>query len=63
MSPLDACEGADALAVLTEWTEFVGVNPDDVGKRLKAKMVVDGRSVLDRDAWQAAGFSHKRVGR
>jgi UDPglucose 6-dehydrogenase len=62
-SPLDACEGADALAVLTEWAEFMEVNPDKVGQRLKAKMVVDGRNVLDRDAWQASGFTYKGVGR
>ena len=62
-SPLDACAGADVLAVLTEWKEFVEVNPIDVGERMKAKMVVDGRNVLDRDAWQSAGFMYKGVGR
>jgi UDPglucose 6-dehydrogenase len=62
-SPLDVCEGADVLAVLTEWKEFTEVNPDEVGRRMKAKMVVDGRNLLDRDAWQAAGFMYKGVGR
>ena len=62
-SALDACEGADVLAVLTEWKEFAEVNPQEIGQRLKAKMVVDGRNVLDRDAWQAAGFTYKGVGR
>jgi UDPglucose 6-dehydrogenase len=62
-SPLDACDGADVLAVLTEWKEFTKVNPQEVGQRLKAKMVVDGRNVLDRDAWQSAGFTYKGVGR
>ena len=62
-SPLDACAGADVLAVLTEWKEFTDVNPQEVGQRLKSKMVVDGRNVLDRDAWQAAGFTYKGVGR
>ena len=62
-SPLDACAGADVLAVLTEWKEFANVNPQEVGQRLKSKMVVDGRNVLDRDTWQAAGFTYKGVGR
>ena len=62
-SPLDVCEGADVLAVLTEWKEFAEVNPDEVGRRMKAKMVVDGRNLLNRDAWQAAGFMYKGVGR
>lgn len=62
-SALEACDGADVLAVLTEWKEFAEVNPQEIGQRLKAKMVVDGRNVLNRDAWQAAGFTYKGVGR
>ena len=62
-SPLDVCDGADVLAVLTEWKEFELISADEVGKRLTSKMVVDGRNVLDRDTWQRAGFSYKGVGR
>jgi len=62
-SALEACDGADVLAVLTEWKEFAEVNPKEIGQRLRAKMVVDGRNVLNRDAWQAAGFTYKGVGR
>ena len=62
-SALEVCEGADVLAVLTEWNEFVSVDPQAVGQRLQAKMVVDGRNVLNREAWQAAGFSYRGVGR
>ncbi len=62
-SPLDVCEGGDVLAVLTEWKEFSEVNPIEVGQRLKTKIVVDGRNVLNRDDWQAAGFTYRGVGR
>ena len=62
-SALEACNGADVLAVLTEWKEFAEVNPQEIGPRLKAKMVVDGRNVLDRDMWRAAGFAYRGVGR
>ena len=62
-SALEVCEGADVLAVLTEWNEFVSVDPQAVGQRLQAKMVVDGRNVLNREAWQAAGFTYRGVGR
>jgi UDPglucose 6-dehydrogenase len=62
-SALEVCDGADVLAVLTEWKEFAEVNPQEIAQRLKAKMVVDGRNVLNRDAWQAAGFTYKGVGR
>lgn len=62
-SPVEACEGADALAVLTEWPEFASVSPGAVAEALKTRRVVDGRNVLDRDAWRSAGFDYRGVGR
>lgn len=62
-TPLDACDGADALAVLTEWPEFSVISPDEVASRLKLRAVVDARNVLDRAAWRAAGFEYRGVGR
>ena len=62
-SALDVCDGADVLAVLTEWKEFAQIDANEVGKRLREKMVVDGRNVLDRDEWQTAGFVYRGVGR
>ena len=62
-STLEACDGADVLVVLTEWNEFSGVNPQEVGQRMNAKMVVDGRNILNRNEWQKAGFMYKGVGR
>ena len=62
-SAVDACRGADALAVLTEWPEFKKVPPADVAAALTTCRVVDGRNILDRDAWKAAGFDYRGVGR
>jgi UDPglucose 6-dehydrogenase len=62
-SPLEVCDGADVLAVLTEWKEFAQIDANEVGKHLQERMVVDGRNVLDRDEWQAAGFVYRGVGR
>ena len=62
-SPLDVCDGADVLAVLTEWKEFALIDANEIGKRLSEKMVVDGRNILDRESWQRAGFLYKGVGR
>ena len=62
-SPLDVCDGANVLAVLTEWKEFALIDAHEIGKRLQAKMVVDGRNVLDREVWQQAGFTYRGVGR
>jgi UDPglucose 6-dehydrogenase len=62
-SALEACEGADALAVLTEWPEFAQVDPTAVASALRSASVVDGRNVLSIDAWKSAGFEYRGVGR
>ena len=62
-SALDACVGADALVLLTEWSEFASIEPRDVATRMKSSRVVDGRNVLDKTAWLDAGFIHRGVGR
>lgn len=61
--PLSACAGADALVVLTEWPMYSTIRPDEVSSLLKAKCVVDGRNVLDIDAWKSEGFEYRGVGR
>jgi UDPglucose 6-dehydrogenase len=62
-SALEACDGADALAVLTEWPEFADVNPADVATRLNNSAVVDGRNVLNPQQWKSSGFQYRGVGR
>jgi UDPglucose 6-dehydrogenase len=62
-SALEACDGADALAVLTEWPQFTAVNPVDVAARLNNAVVVDGRNVLDPQQWKSSGFQYRGVGR
>jgi UDPglucose 6-dehydrogenase len=62
-SALDAVRGAATLAVLTEWPEFTRVKPDTVASLMSGREVVDGRNLLDRAVWTAAGFSHHGIGR
>jgi UDPglucose 6-dehydrogenase len=62
-SALAVCEGADVLAVLTEWPEFRDIGANDVAVRLKTARVVDGRNHLDRESWTSAGFEYRGVGR
>ncbi|WP_062908797.1 UDP-glucose dehydrogenase family protein, partial [Mycobacterium avium] len=38
----EACERADAVLVLTEWRQFVEMDPDDLADRVRARVVVDG---------------------
>jgi UDPglucose 6-dehydrogenase len=62
-SELDACAGADVLAVLTEWENFRWVDPADAALILTKKHVIDARNLLDRSAWKSAGFTYLGVGR
>jgi UDPglucose 6-dehydrogenase len=62
-SALDACKDADALVLLTEWSEFADLDSLEVAKRMKVARVVDSRNVLNKNKWIAAGFVHRGVGR
>lgn len=60
---IGATAGADVLAVLTEWDDFRWVMPEQVAAVMTGRVVVDGRNLLDRAAWQHAGFTHRGIGR
>ena len=60
---IEACERADAVLVLTEWQEFVELDPDELADTVRAKVVVDGRNCLDVDQWQHAGWRVYALGR
>jgi UDPglucose 6-dehydrogenase len=62
-SALEATEGADALLVLTDWAEFGEISPWALAHRLRRRVVVDGRNILDPDAIAAAGLRYRGIGR
>jgi UDPglucose 6-dehydrogenase len=57
---LDACRRADAILVLTEWPEFVELQPKDVAAVTKGRIIIDGRQCLDRKLWESAGWRYVR---
>jgi UDPglucose 6-dehydrogenase len=59
----EAAERADAVLVLTEWREYRELDPVAFGKVVAQKRVLDGRNALDREAWTAAGWSYRALGR
>jgi UDPglucose 6-dehydrogenase len=62
-SPMDAANGADALAVVTEWRVFQSPNLGQLKKALKQPLIVDGRNLYD-PAWvRGEGFVYDCVGR
>ena len=62
-SPLAACDGADALAIVTEWKEFRSANFDVMKARLKSPIIFDGRNLYDPVQARAAGFDYAAIGR
>ncbi|MFZ6003949.1 MAG: UDP binding domain-containing protein, partial [Actinomycetota bacterium] len=61
--PYAAVEGAEVLAVLTEWDEFRWLDIEKVGDLMAARKVVDARNLLDRAAFVRRGFEYRGIGR
>ena len=56
-------EGADALALVTEWNEFRSPDFDKIKKLLKAPLVFDGRNLWKPDSLKQKGFTYYGIGR
>ncbi len=61
-SALEAAE-CDALAVLTDWPEFKTIASSEIASRVRGKVVVDGRNMLDGAALADLGIDYRGVGR
>ena len=59
----DAMDGADAVAILTEWNEFRGLDFRRMGELLKQPIMVDLRNIYRPEEMAAAGFQYTSVGR
>ncbi len=62
-SVIEACERADAVLILTEWREFVELDPEDLVDTVRAKVIVDGRNCVDMPRWTSAGWQVYALGR
>jgi len=59
----ECMDGADGLAILTEWNEFRALDFRRVKGLLKRPVIVDLRNIYRRDEMAKAGFSYHSVGR
>lgn len=62
-SNYDALEGADALVICTEWSEFRRPNFGRIREGLKQPVIFDGRNLFDPKAAAAEGFTYHCIGR
>jgi UDPglucose 6-dehydrogenase len=61
---IEACAGAEALLVMTEWEEFAELNPMEVsGVMLDNSVVYDTRGVLRAREWETEFHRFESVGR
>lgn len=63
-STLQAVEGADLVILLTEWSAFRNMLPEDIQHLVSRKNIIDARNVLDisiweEQGWQVAALGHK----
>jgi UDPglucose 6-dehydrogenase len=62
-SALEALDGADAAVLVTEWPELQELDWAQAGERMRNRLLVDGRNVLDPAELRALGFTYEGVGR
>ena len=62
-SAADCVDGADAVVLVTEWSEFKELDWAEVAQRMGGTPVIDGRNALDADAVRAAGLVYEGIGR
>ena len=58
----DAVEGADALVLVTEWSQFRRPNFRLIMELMRTPVIVDGRNLWSRESLEALGFQYDGVG-
>ena len=59
----DAILGADALAVCTEWKQFVHPDFEEMRRVMRQPVIFDGRNIYNPKRMRAAGFTYYSIGR
>jgi len=59
----DALDNAEALIICTEWSVFRTPDFDELGKRMKNKVIFDGRNLYSTDTMHNLGFYYRSIGR
>ena len=61
--PMDTLDNVDALAIVTEWSEFRTPDFEDMKKRMRGHVIFDGRNLYDMDTMDESGFTYYSIGR
>jgi UDPglucose 6-dehydrogenase len=61
--PYDALENANALLLVTEWSEFRLPHFDQIKEKLSNPLILDGRNIYDKEEMTKLGFEYYSIGR
>ncbi len=62
-SAYDAADGADAVALLTEWNEFKFLNLERLRRSMHRPLILDGRNLYEPERMRRLGFEYHSIGR
>jgi UDPglucose 6-dehydrogenase len=62
-SPQAALDGADCLVIITEWKEFRSPDFDDIKRRLRTPVIIDGRNLYEPAMVRSFGLEYSGIGR
>ena len=62
-SAYEACEGASAIIIGTEWNEFRALNFNKISKILKEKIIFDLRNIYIPEDLKKLGFAYYGTGK
>lgn len=60
--PYEAAEGADALAIVTEWDEFRALDLSRIGRSLVQPILIDLRNIYSAEEASRAGLTYHGIG-
>jgi UDPglucose 6-dehydrogenase len=61
--PYDALDGADCLAIVTEWGDFRRPDFDEMARRMTSRTIFDGRNLYAPAEMQSRGFAYHAIGK
>lgn len=61
--PMDALHHADALAIMTEWSQFRTPSFEEMKEAMRTPVIFDGRNLYDPEVLREQGFTYYSIGR
>ena len=59
----EALAGAEIVLLLTEWSQYVELDPNVIGELVSQRILVDGRNALEPAEWRGARWRNRAIGR